>query len=295
MNRQFTIEPTGDRLNAQGFFIAQLNPSDIRKGGYQIGKDILICNSSEGFTFQIKARLQAFSEVKEGIIRLDQKIRMAIGVDTGGKVTISALEGTYEATRKFSEKVFGKQENLLRVRKATFTDMEINICRLQNTVMKSIGVEEGDKIIVEAGQKWIEIRTLELTSDIIESRIKKEDDKDSTYYSKDDKRRKALQKGNVLEYDLPWILMDRDAREKLGIKAYHPVTVYRSNSYAIKTKLHSITLPMIGGIVGFMVGLHYLLPEDNIAVKAAIQASVFFGGLLLTVWLNLLSVRKRLK
>lgn len=294
MSTKFTVQPTDDRLNVQGLFVAQLNPTDIN-GKFRAGKDILVINSTEGFTFRIKARLQAYAEVEAGTIRLDQKIRMAIGVDAEGEVTITPPTGILEIRRPLSEQFFGKQVNLLRVRKATFTDMEINVCRLPSGVMKSIGVEEGDKIIVEAANKRIEIRALELTTDMIASRIKKENDEDSKYYSVKDKRRVVLIRHNILDYDLPWILLDRDARIKLGIKAYDPVMVYRSNSYAIKTKLHTITLPMVAGIVGFVIGLDYLLPNVETTTLLVIKAMLFVGGLLLTIWLNLLSIRKKLK
>lgn len=294
MNTKFTVKQTNDRLDMQGLFVAQLNPTDIN-GRFRAGKDILVINSTEGFTFRIKARLQAYAEVEVGTIRLDQKIRMAIGVDAGGEVTITRPAGILEIRRPLSEQFFGKQINLLRVRKATFTDMEINVCRLQSGVMKSIGVEEGDKIIVEAANKRIEIRALELTTGMIASRIKKENDEDSKYYSVKDKRRVALMQHNILDYDLPWILLDRDARSKLGINSYDPVMVYRSNSYAIKMKLHTTTLPMIAVIVGFVIGLDYFFPGKDTTIEVVVKVLIFVGGLLLTIWMNLLSIRKKLK
>lgn len=295
MKTKFTVNPTGKRLNAQGFFVAQLNPRDLRDGNLREGNDIVVTNNTEGFTFQIKARLQSYSEVKKGTIRIDQKIRMALGIDNGGEVTISAPPWILDIQRPLSEKFFGKQVNLLRVRKATFTDMEINVCRMTKDVMKSIGIEEGDKVIVEAANKRIEIRALELSTRMIASRIEKENDKDSKYYSVKNKRRMALMKGNILNYDLPWILLDLDAREALGIKAYHPVSVFRSNNYAVKKKLHTTTLPMIAGTVGFVIGLRYMFPDADDSIMLIIQSLLFVGGLLLTIWMNLLTIRKKLK
>ena len=100
---------------------------------------------------------------------------------------------------------------------------------------------------------------------------------------------------NILDYDLPWILLDRDARSKLGINSYDPVMVYRSNSYAIKMKLHTTTLPMIAVIVGFVIGLDYFFPDEATIIEVVVKVLIFGGGLLLTIWMNLLSIRKRLK
>jgi hypothetical protein len=295
MTTKYIVYPTSNRLDVQGFFVAQLNPKDINKGNLRVGKDCIVNNICDEFTFRIKARLQEFSEVEEGTIRIDQKIRMAIGVDNGGEVTISAPEWIFELQKPLSEKIFGKQINLLRVRKATFTDMEINICRIPKFVMESIGISEGDKIMIEAADKRIEIRALELTGDMINNRKEKECDAVSKYYSENDKRRKALMKGNILDYDLPWIFLDRDARIKLDIKAYDPIMVYRSNGHAIKSQLHKTTLSLIAGIVGFIIGLDYLLPNINKGILALLMIFVFVTGLMLTIWLNLLSIRKKLK
>ncbi len=296
MSAKFSIQGTKDRLNTDGFFIAQLNPSDI-KGNLHAGNNIIVTNNVNGFTFQVKARLQAYSEVEVGTIRLDQKIRMAIGVDNKiGEVTLEASGGILQKPRPRYEQFFGKQLNLLRVRKATFTDMEINVCRLPDVVMKSIGVEEGDRIIVESTKERIQIRALELTGEIQASRMEKEKDEDSSYYSDKDPRKLALLKGNKLDYDLRWILLDLDARSKLGIKAYDPVMVYRSNNYAIKTKMHSITLPMVAGVVGFVLSLDYLLKDlVSAPLLAAIKAVLYAGGLLFTIWLNLLTIRNKFK
>jgi len=297
MSTNFSIQGTTDRLNTDGFFIVQLNPADIKKENLHANNDIIVSNEVNGFTFKVKARLQAYSKVEVGTICLDQKIRMAIGVDNKmGAVTLETSGGILENPRPCYEQFFGKQLNVLRVRKATFTDMEINVCRLPDVVMKSIGVEEGDRIIVESTKRRIQIRALELTEEIHASRIKREKDVDSRYYSAKDPRILALQKGNKLDYDLRWILLDLDARSKLGIQAYDPVTVYRSNNYAIKTKMHSITLPMVAGVVGFVLSLDYLL-KDIVPVPliAAIKAVLYASGLLFTIWLNLLPIRNKFK
>ena len=295
MNTNLTVKQTKDRLDVQGFFVAQMNSADIN-GRLRPGKDVIVTNNTEELTFSIKARLQLYDKVEVGTIRLDQKIRMAIGVDAGGEVNVLPASGLFEIRRPLSEQFFGKQVNLLRVRKATFTDMEINVCRLQSSVMKSIGVEEGDKIIVESVNKRIEIRVLELTNEMITSRRLKENDADSKYYSVKDERRVAVMRNNILNYDLPWILLDLDARRKLDIHSYDPVMVYRSNNYAIKTKLHTTTLPMIALTVGFVIGLEQLKGSfSKIDLLMITKVLVFVTGIIVTIWMNLLSIRKKLK
>ncbi len=293
MSKMYTVQPTGDRLNAKGVFVAQLNPSDI-KGNMKVGKNVVVVHKVNKSTFKVKARLQSLVDVPVGSVRLDQKIRMSIGVRKGGMVTVEASIRLKEMRSTFSARFFGRQVNMLRVRKATFSDMEINLCRVESAVMESIAVDSGDKIIVESTTAKIEIRMLGLTQEMIDLRKVKADDKEKSMYNSHDKRRLAIEKGNPGKYDLPWIMLDNDARSLLGVDAYDPVMVYRSNSFAVKQKLHTLTTPMAIGFVGLFVGLESF-SEYGKNVKAIIEISGFIVAGALTILFSMLNIRNRLK
>ena len=60
--------------------------------------------------------------------------------------------------------------------------MEINICRISMPVMNTIGVKEGDTIIIESTTNRIKIRALELTSLMEQKRRETESNPDSIYF-----------------------------------------------------------------------------------------------------------------
>lgn len=300
-NKKFIVKKTNERFNSDGFFVAQLNPDKMRNK-YIPGQVIIIKNKRMGEEFKVKALLQSNDEVGENEIRLDQKIRMAIGVQPNMEVEIEQL-GLYDYIMQlsFMERLLGVQINILRVKFATFTDMEINICRISKRVMQTIGIEEGERIFVESVNGKIEIRALELTGQMEEVRRKTEEDGKSQFYPKNPLRKKLLVYGNKTSNDLPWIFLDNDARNKLKVKPYDPVIVYRSTKFAVLNKLHLVSIPLILSIIGFIFSYEKVLEKgiENGDITQGqifyIKAGLFFLGLIIVFLLHLLTIRKKIK
>ena len=294
--KNLTVRKTAERNNIDGDFIAQLNPSVIKEMKLTLGKYIIIKNKIDERDFKIAALLQSNNKANKNEIHIDQKIRLAIGVTAKDEHENYKLKNVEVEIEKSKSSLFkrkkncfsrymGVQSNILRVKFSTFSDMEINICRIHKQVMQGIGVEVGDIIVVTSTSNKIEIRAFELTNSMIEKRILAEDNEKSLYYRGHEIREK-LRIHRATEYDLPWILLDFDARNKLGVKTGDPVRVYRSIRYAIYNKLHFISIPLVLTIIGFIISFDRY---TNIIQKIII----YLLGLFIVLLLHLLTIRKK--
>ena len=294
-SKKFKVNKTEKRADASGYFLAQIKHNNDQNS-FKNGSLVLVTHEIEGEKYSVKAKLKYIKddELDTDTVRLDQKIRMAIGATkiNESKVLIQKVDNNFE--RKYSDRFFGKQTNILRVKRASFNDMEIPICCIEKRVMKTIGVVEGDKIFVEGPQKRIEIQVLELSPKMIESRLELMKRKGDDYYVKT-KHGEVFFKNRNTSQDLPWIFMDYDTRMELDIQPYDPVLVYRSNSFAIKKKLHQTTLPLIAMIVGFILGLDIVFPDDQAFTIDILKIAIFSIGIIATIWLNLVSLKTNLK
>lgn len=296
--RKLIVRKTAERNNIDGDFIAQFNPSVIKEMKLTPGEYIIIKNRIDEREFKIAALLQSNDKANKNEIHIDQKIRNAIGVtpkDEHDKDKLKNIEveiekpksSLFRKRKSWFSRYMGIQTNILRVKFASFSDMEINICRLNKLVMQSIGVEEGDIIVVASTSNKIEIRAFELTNSMIEKRMFFENNKKSLYYRGHEIREK-LRKHRATVYDLPWILLDFDARNKLGVKTSDPVRVYRSVRYAIYNKLHLVSIPLVLTIIGFIISF------DKITTTPQ-KIIIYLLGLFIILLLHLLTIRKKVK
>lgn len=296
-HKDFVVKRTDARADTHGEFIAVLNPTHIPiyllQNYLVVAKHFKLADEKEQI-FRIPVFIKTDAKLAPDEIQLDMKVRKAIGANEGDKVQLEpyGFIKTIKKSRLWTL-FFGRQVNLLRVKYSTFTDMEIPLCRIGNHVMKTIGVEEGDKIFVESSEKRISIKAFELPDSLVQLRKNKEKDEDSIYGpdkepGKTDKlRRELLCKEN--QSDLPWIFLDHDARQELNIHTNDPVKVYRNINHLILKKMHLISIPLILTIIGFVLSLDSFKGNDPVKVW------IYIGGLLLVIFLNLLSVRLIIK
>ena len=313
------VNKTLKRLNPKGHFLAQLHPKDKRKlrirSFFQpfIIVQNKVNNALEVENFEVLARVKELSDKEQNIgdIRLDQTIRDAIGVDLGGRVTIAKKPFDWKSFwDEHSIFRFKKQSTILRVLHAVPNDMEIEICRIDNFALKSIGVEEGDKVIIETPNRRLSIRAL-----ILEEELKKSRQKEIVKFEGEDGEKKFasklspqldLHKFNYLpkfkpanhelssNHDLSWIFIDYDARVKLGIKLGDPVMVYRDNRFAISKRIESITIPLL--LAFFGVGLNFKRINNYLQLSAELtlilEISFYVLIPLVIIWINLAPLRK---
>lgn len=324
------IDGTDYRPNPDGEFLVFL-PKDTGLKAYE-GGFILLSNKIKDRKFRIQAKLRLdnnFKDQKSGegvpvdksiikIAQIDQKLRQAIGLDKEkyndkDKESLS-ISVPKELNRKnrlknLFRKLFGVQINLARVMVATPDDMEINVCRINSQVMKSIGIDEGDIINIEsASGKTIAIRALDLIDNIekqtieniddpLNKEIYKEKNEDiydmffpyieesltgnngkTTEKSSTKKCRKPVQK-----LKLPMLLIDRDARKELGVDVFDPVRVSRSIWDKIIKKMHFISWPLIVIIIGL-----------NSSIKG-LKSNIIFYVIVcfILIFINMIEIRQK--
>lgn len=279
------MKPTKIRNDVQGEFVAQLHPKAIDQlKGVKSGHLIIISHFVNGRIFQIPALLQENLAVEVDKINIDAKIRNAIGAPIGENISVSIKKEGLKQFKRIIVKLFGIQVNLARVKKATYSDMEINICRIRKEVMKSIGIDEGDIVIVESLTSSIKIRALELTEVIYNEKEKQHKDNPDQYI--DCIKILGLERIEQTELDLPWILLDLDARIKLKVEECDPVRIYRSISHCISKRMHLISLPLVLTIMAAIVGFHISIPLKFIMLVL---------GISFVLLSNFIAIRKRIK
>lgn len=307
-SRKFNVNGTNKRNSPKGHFLVQLSEEDIKACKLKSNRNVIITHDTgeievvdgeeKSIEINVLARLHKCSEIKEeGTIRLDQTIRAAIGVnkktDETERHEVSIDKVPKNRNRPISEWLFsfGRQRSIARVLMATFTDMEVNICRIRETTMECIGIENGDKIVIESTTKRIKIRALNLSEQMV--RVREEGQKiDTSFYSLKTNPRLSAIKNINKDDDLPWILIDFDARNELEVKIGDPVVIYRSNGYAISKNIQSLTVPLVVMLVGIVEGLDFLVGADKMIFM---KGMLYLFGSILIIWFNLLPIRNKFK
>lgn len=328
---KFRVIPTGKRNAPKGQFIAQLTKKDLDKNRLSAGRSEVIISHNIKDTkhiFKTAVRIQQYPDdngLDQGTIALDQTIRDAIGCTTQNSnldeeyYTVSLLPktGYFNFIRKLTFYFlksnifnFDRQFNIVRVFKATPNDMEINICRLGVSTMQSIGIEDGDKIIVKSTTNKICIRALTM------NQKDANEYKKSKYLETDKKYKRFIdfitEKVNVAKIlrsktetakkakkpkieDLAMIFIDLDARQELGIELGDPVTIYRSNKFAIQKNIQVITIPLLLAFLGIGLKLKEIVPwvDEHNNFRATIIFYFFCSAIL--IWINLQPIRKKFK
>lgn len=271
----FEVQPTKDRIGAKGDFIIQMN-RQILSGVFKNGKKVVIEHCIPGgLTYRITAKVYPKTTPidNKGEVLMDQKLRDALLVKAGGKVCISLPEKKklYKRIPKIANLIIRYQTNIVRVQHATKNEMEIRLGLISQNTMNTIGIEPGDKIIIEsvdADNKIIyrKMRVLELKDELLNERRKHQE-----YYSQsnniDDNLRKhgiALKKYYTKDkieecnkLDLPLILLDLDAREELKINVCSCVKIYRSPLFAFSKQLHFISVSIVLSILSTLFQIQH--------------------------------------
>jgi ribosomal protein S13 len=256
----FKVKPTTDRGNVKGDFVVQLPPQIITTTkGLKPGHYVLIQKTHDNRKFKTMALLQKNEDVPVGEIRIDQKIRNAVGARVGDEVEISVNKNINKKRwLRWVRRCLDNQVNIARVKHATLTDMEINVCRITQETMMGIGVEEGDIITIESTAGEMRIRILELSAEQIETR--REIEKTLTHKKWNCRKVLGLQEGRKKVNDLPWIFLDLDARKELEVEPCDPVRIHRSIRHSISKKLHLLATPLILAFVGATVSFDFPPP-----------------------------------
>lgn len=317
LNR-LTVEPTVTRNGAHGWFMVCLNKLEMDKRGLRPNAIVVLSNVLGGAEpsilsggdgpevtredgphqrMVIHAKLGLDPDALNGTIRVDQKLRMALGLTTLGS-TLDLNAKSAHVHRWYGgwlANFFGIQRNIARVKFADFSDMEVSICRVSRGLMATIGIKPGDNIVLEAFNSkqrqfvQVELRALAFTEERM--RLFDHDDHGIPPMHKDKYAGviRSLKERSGMDGDIPFVAIDLATRERLGLEPEAPVYVHRSVRKEIGRRIHKISSPIILACLGALMAFKGLHDDPLLGLL------VLGLGLLIVFALHLWSLRQRVE
>ncbi|MBL4591076.1 MAG: hypothetical protein JKY96_03865 [Phycisphaerales bacterium] len=210
-----------------------------RKHAATLGCSVRIRDLGKGQRKYRREYRSEYERLDENTIQMDQKIRLAIGVNKGDVVMIQAAPDGHARdmdrwwVKVFElfrfENLFGVQAQLMRVELATSEDMEIRVARTTAAALQVLGIESGDHVSVSSvSDKKESIRILSLTDEQVKKIKQRRLDMPDMYPSGYDIAGLQRVKETTRDGELPILLIDSDFRGKLSIKNGDVVRVVRN-------------------------------------------------------------------
>lgn len=281
---ELIARPTEDRKGVQGEYVIQLNPKVLNKlDRAKVGSYFLVGRVQKERTLWTLALLQAVNEaISEDEIRIDQTLRTAIGAKEDDKVVIEVIKPLKRGVLgRLLMGMLKTQIELMRVKKAIYLDMEKNICRISKDVMKAIGVDEGDFIEVQSPKSSINLRALELSEEI--GKLKKEQIKSNPETYPNCIEMLSLKRLRKTEHDLPWVFLDLDARNELGVESCDVVRIYRDVRHTLYKQIYRLSVPLILIIIGAVIALD---------IPFAFKIVLLSAGFIIVFFFMIIEIRK---
>ncbi len=281
-----SVRPTDDRKDTAREFIVQLNDRNQQNLRAKVG-DALIATSDHRGTkgdvrqFKAAARLNIVDTAPaDHIVRMDQKIRVAIGVRKGNWVHLrkaSSVGGLRLAM--FWEKQIGTQPELMRVHRATFEDMEVPIARIPSSTFEVIGTDPGHFVSIQSTHKVARVRAIPLSIEAWNQRVKLIKGENKRYPNPSKVLGLDKLGGGTIGNDIPPIFMDNDLRNELEVNPCDSVRVVRDVKDSFFSKLHFAALPLNFTLIGFAISLDI----DTIAKVGIISVGMLISLLALYI------------
>lgn len=260
----YRVVRTADR-ECRNDYQVQLSPERLHAGPFGGDGDLVEVSNLDG-TLAVYARMYGHEGLSDDEAGVDFSLRYALGVtaeedvehgagEVGDRVLIEpAAKLDRGRIRGFFDWLLGVRTEICRVRMAVHPDLENNVCRIPETTMGLVGIEEGDSVVVESTEGRVGgIKTLVLDEDVRERKDRQRERQPRRYvdcYEKLD-----LQRIRATGEDLPEIFLDAEVRRGLGITdgdegVCHPVRVYRDTVNVLVRHLHTFVAPLVFVLVG---------------------------------------------
>lgn len=220
--------------------------------------------------------LQVDDEVPEAGIGIDQTLRTALGAKEEDKVFVKKAKPIKRGiSKRILMRTLKTQIELMRVKRAAYLHMEKNICCISKDVMRVIGVDEGDFIEIQSPKTSIKLRALELSNTI--RKIKKEAMEANPAFYPDCIEKLSLVRLRKTKHDLPWIFLDGDAREELGVELCDTVRIYRDVGHTLYKQMTRLSVPVVLTMIGAVIAIDGLsLPEIALFLFIGLIAAFSF-------------------
>jgi hypothetical protein len=285
----FLVHPTDDRKETAREFILQLSKENQKKLNAKVGDTLIVASTHNGRKFEAVARLSIVDEEPEDhIARIDQKLRVAIGVRKGDWIRLRKASNVGKlGLAKFWEKRIGTQPELMRVHRATFEDMEIPIARIPSSTFEVIGTEPGHFVSIQSTKKATRVRAVPLSMEAWNQRVElMKYDKDYAPNPREVLSLDRVKGGGSIGNDIPPIFMDNDLRNELGITVSDCVRVVRDVKDSFLSRLHLAALPLTFTAIGFAISLE---------IDTIIKIAIITAGMFLSVFALYIQVKAKVK
>lgn len=261
-----------------GDFIVVVHPDDARSRSLGRSCAVRLLPLRDATPcLSIAARVARNETVRRGEVLVDQMVRDAAGIEVGEVVT---LEGVSLPTSRVADALIGRRYALLRVQSADGILVERSACFVPKPALGVLGIESGDKVVVESVEKseahQLVLRAFELPEDVEQRR--------QTLEGRPNARFPACSELLGVSPDLPWIFLDADARSALGgLPKCAAVRVRAARGYqltkALREYIFVIVVALLGALSVFrsrdvsLVGVH--VPSDVLALFIVVAISLF--------------------
>ena len=270
---------TIERPNAQGIYIVRFSPKKRDELGVRDGDYVRITYGN----VSVLGCLRVDENIDNELIRMDQTLRTAIALDrimqgSGGREGCQKDSRILEKPIKVQDSRFPgpnwlarliKQQYLVcMVHHASPEDMEASLVRLPQASMEVLGIDAGDKVLLESEGSSFRMRCLVLKSEIHLPLKTMSEDFTPLWTQADD------------AMHLPWITMDLHTRQQLDVQPWEPILVGRDPLHALVSEFDEVMLAIALAAVLGTIGL----PEYQLLIML-----VGFSGILILILLKLRS------
>ncbi len=271
----FIVSKTMVRPKYKDFF-AQFSAKRQKELQLKKGDVVILKKKHQGSVIKAPASFDpSYTAPVDEVVHIDQKLRVAIGAKEGDLIEISKAKPLKRSPlKKLLLKFLGIRPQLMRVQKASFEDMEMNICRIPEAEFELLGIRDGDFVEIESTESILSLKAIKLTKDDINLRkeiMKKEPARFLNCYNLLELKRLTSH-----ALDLPWIFLDLDQRLKLKVNQCDVVKVYRDVKHSLYKELRHLSIPLILSILGIVVELNLSSFLQLILIAMGITISVVF-------------------
>lgn len=290
-------------------YTVQVNESLYRDfPGVSDGDYLLLQNTRPEQAPAMFARVQRKETLEAGEVAIGVVLRKALGVSFGADLTVSDATPPSQPLSRFVERKLRFRPLIFRTRKATDVDAGFRVCRIPSETRDLLGIEWGDRVIVESLTDRVSAKALPLT-DAVRTRRRRElqeGDGSVAYAGAEDVAQRPPRDGGPdrartspclrmlrppgdasAVTDIPSVYLDVRLRSDLGLTnkpnsgVCQPVRIYRDVRSALLRSLNDVAVPVVVGALGFLVVFDsYLRVGQMLAIFAAallfVVASVLY-------------------
>jgi hypothetical protein len=295
-DRMFTVIPNYDRK--QGDYATAVHPSTRAVLG--LNRYVVLERALDDERISLISELSSRDTVKnEAEIHVDQTIRNGLGVEIGEGVRLYKLhEPGVDLIQRLLDKILPKRYVIMRVQVADILIMEKASCTMPSIALGLLGVEPGDKVVLESPirkDSRDEYRLERVTLRAYPAPLSMLELRDSVQSGKFVQTR-FPECAEVLGVfpDLPWIFVDADARDVLRLSKCSPVRVHAKRRYQISKDYRNYALLII---VTLLSAISLLDTAETIPIPGLgaipLNLCLILPGILICAVLIFLALRSR--